>query len=81
MEDPVVQKLSRKYGKLPAQILVRHLTQRGLCVIPKSTNPARIRVYFDFEPDTKDFEEKQRLDNMVSVYFLWRPLGLRFTIT
>ena len=26
LEDPVVQKLSRKYGKSPAQILLRHLT-------------------------------------------------------
>merc|ERR1719483_75625 len=36
MQDPVIVALSKKYEKTPAQILLRHLTQRGICIIPKS---------------------------------------------
>ncbi|KAH7697694.1 oxidoreductase [Aphelenchoides avenae] len=43
LKDPLVLKLAAKYGKTPAQILLRHLVERRICVIPKSTNPERIR--------------------------------------
>ena len=36
MDDPVVKELSAKYGKTPAQILIRHLVDNGIAVIPKS---------------------------------------------
>ncbi|GMT09641.1 hypothetical protein PFISCL1PPCAC_938, partial [Pristionchus fissidentatus] len=52
MEDPVVAELARKYGKSPAQILLRHLLQREISVIPKSTNPERVKQnidIFDFQ--------------------------------
>jgi diketogulonate reductase-like aldo/keto reductase len=34
---------AKKHGKTPAQILLRHIVQRGIAAIPKSTNPERIR--------------------------------------
>jgi hypothetical protein len=42
LENPIVKRLAAKYGKSPAQILLRQLTQRGICVIPKSTNEKRL---------------------------------------
>ena len=36
LEDEAVVELSRKHGKTPAQILIRHLVQLGFVVIPKS---------------------------------------------
>jgi diketogulonate reductase-like aldo/keto reductase len=55
-EDPFksenVLKLAEKYKKSPAQILLRHLLQKGILIIPKSTNPKRIKEnadIFDFQ--------------------------------
>ncbi|TGZ52344.1 hypothetical protein CRM22_010633 [Opisthorchis felineus] len=49
---PVVKEMSAKYGKTPAQILLRHCIQRGLSVIPKTVTAARMREnleVFDFQ--------------------------------
>ncbi|KAM3716422.1 Aldo-keto reductase family 1 member [Dirofilaria immitis] len=42
MKDPLVLELAAKHKKSPAQILLRHMIQRGICVIPKSINADRI---------------------------------------
>jgi diketogulonate reductase-like aldo/keto reductase len=43
INNPKVLEVAEKYGKTPAQILLRHIVQRGIAAIPKSTNPDRIR--------------------------------------
>ena len=43
MDDPVVTAIAEKYSKTPAQILLRNLLQRGIIVLPKSTNESRIK--------------------------------------
>lgn len=51
MEDETVQEIAKKYGKTPAQILIRHGVERGLILIPKSVTPSRIESnaqIFDF---------------------------------
>ncbi|CAH2351518.1 NADPH-dependent alpha-keto amide reductase [[Candida] railenensis] len=57
---PVLEKLSSKYGKTPAQILLRYTLQRGVLPITTSSNKERqkqsIEVY-EFELDTDDVEE------------------------
>ena len=45
-EQPVVLDLADKYGKTPAQILLRFMTQKGIAVIPRSTQPEHIRENF-----------------------------------
>lgn len=42
LEDELVKKLSGKYHKTAAQILLRYLLQRGFSPIPKSVNNKRI---------------------------------------
>lgn len=52
LEHLVVVGLARKYGKTPAQVILRWHVQSGLIVIPKSARPERIREnldIFDFE--------------------------------
>uniref|UniRef100_A0A0N4ZUK1 Aldo_ket_red domain-containing protein n=1 Tax=Parastrongyloides trichosuri TaxID=131310 RepID=A0A0N4ZUK1_PARTI len=59
LQDEIVLELSKKYKKTPAQILLRHLIQRGVAVIPKSSNNKRIIEncqIFDFEIDTDDMK-------------------------
>lgn len=43
MNNQVVVDIAEKYSKTPAQVLLRHTVQRGIAVIPKSTNDGRIR--------------------------------------
>lgn len=45
--EPVVLALTKKYNKTPAQILLRFLTQKGIAVIPRSTQPEHIKENFD----------------------------------
>lgn len=55
--DPTLASIALKYGKSPAQIVIRWHLQLGLIVIPKSTHPERIRQnadVFDFALDEQD---------------------------
>lgn len=60
-----VRRLAAKYGRTPAQIVLRWELQRGLSVIPKSVHGERIREnasIFDFKLRKKDMEAMNRLD-------------------
>ena len=49
--EPAVLALAEKYGKTPAQVLLRFLTQKGIVVIPRSIKPEHIKenfALFDF---------------------------------
>uniref|UniRef100_A0A0K0DWA2 Aldo_ket_red domain-containing protein n=1 Tax=Strongyloides stercoralis TaxID=6248 RepID=A0A0K0DWA2_STRER len=57
LEDNIVLEMAKKYNRTPAQILLRHLIQREICVIPKSSNEKRIIEncqIFDFELSNDD---------------------------
>jgi diketogulonate reductase-like aldo/keto reductase len=57
LDDPALNVLSGKYGKTPAQIVLRWHLQLGNVVIPKSATPSRIREnfnVFDFILDAED---------------------------
>ena len=60
-QEPAVLALAPKYGKTPAQILLRFLIQKGIAVIPKSTDPAHIRENFDLFDFSLASEEMARL--------------------
>ena len=64
-QEPAVLALARKYGKTPAQILLRFLTQNGIAVIPRSTQPEHIRenfVLFDFTLTLDEMAQLAALD-------------------
>ena len=57
LNDPVLEDLAQKYGKSPAQIVIRWHLQNDLIVIPKSVTPERIQQnidVFDFQLDSDD---------------------------
>ncbi|WEG13042.1 aldo/keto reductase [Pullulanibacillus sp. KACC 23026] len=50
-EEPTLNQLAKKYGKTPAQIILRWDLDRGIITIPKSVTPSRIKEnadVFDF---------------------------------
>nr|CAD7401748.1 unnamed protein product [Timema cristinae] len=65
VNDPVVLKIAKNHNKTPAQILLRQIVQRGIVVIPKSSNPGRIREnfqVFDFKLTEDEMYELSLLD-------------------
>ncbi len=59
--EPVVLALTKKYNKTPAQILLRFLTQKGIAVIPRSTQPEHIKENFDLFDFTLTADEMTQL--------------------
>ena len=65
LKDPVVASIAQKHGRTPAQVVIRWHLGSGLIVIPKSSNPQRIREnvdVFDFRLDAQDMAEIAALD-------------------
>jgi 2,5-diketo-D-gluconate reductase A len=65
LEDSPFKRLAAKHSVSEAQILLRWAIQRGFAVLPKSTNPERVRSnldLFSFELDTSDMESFAQMD-------------------
>lgn len=64
-DQPIIRQLAAKYGKSPAQIVIRWHLDSGLVTIPKSVTPARIKEnfdVFDFRLDKDELGEIAKLD-------------------
>ena len=86
MEEPVFTALGKKYGKSPAQVILRWHTQMGFAVIPGSKNVNHIRDnldIFDFSLTDEEMAEIAKLDKGKRYYYrtneqleqfaVWRP--------
>ncbi|HJA27598.1 MAG TPA: aldo/keto reductase [Candidatus Limosilactobacillus intestinigallinarum] len=63
--EPTIVSLAEKYGKTPAQVLLRYLTQRQVIVIPRSTQPKHIQeniAIFDFTMTDAELQAIAALD-------------------
>ena len=63
--EQAVLALAEKYGKTPAQVLLRFLAQKGIAVIPRSTRPEHIRenfALFDFTLPAEELAKLSALD-------------------
>ena len=60
-QEPAVLDLAAKYGKTPAQILLRFLTQKGVAVIPGSRQAEHINENFELFDFALSAEEMARL--------------------
>ncbi len=71
INEPVFAELGKKYGKTPAQIILRWHTQMGFAVIPGSRNVGHIKDnlnILDFTLMEDDMKEIARLDKGVRYY-------------
>ena len=86
LNEPVFTELGEKYGKTPAQVILRWHTQMGFVVIPGSKNTAHIKDnlnILDFRLTDDEMAEIAKLDNGVRYYIrtdemlasfaAWRP--------
>jgi len=66
LSDETFAAIGRKYGKTPAQVILRWHLDNGFVVIPKSVTPSRIREnidLFDFQLDANDMRIIEALDS------------------
>ena len=71
-ENPVIGEIAAKYGKTPAQVMLRWHIQRGIVVIPKSTHMERMEEnfrVFDFTLSDEDMAVIAGLDRAESAFF------------
>ena len=64
-DSPIVAALAAKYGRPPAQIILRWHVQQGISAIPKSADPRRQRenaAVFDFALDAAEVAALAALD-------------------
>ena len=86
LQEPVFAKLGEKYGKTPAQVILRWHTQMGFVVIPGSKNVDHIRdnlniLDFTLADDEmkeiakldKDMRYYHRTDAQLQQFASWRP--------
>lgn len=86
MSEPVFEALGKKYGKTPAQIILRWHTQMGFVVIPGSKNVAHIKDNLDILDFTltknemaeiakldRDMRYYHRTDEQLRQFAAWRP--------
>jgi diketogulonate reductase-like aldo/keto reductase len=62
LTDPVITDLAAKYGKAPAQVVLRWHIEHGFCAIPKSVKPHRIAENFDVFDFALEAEEVAAID-------------------
>ena len=71
-DNPVIAEIAKKYGKTPAQVMLRWHIQRGVVVIPKSTHIERMEEnfnVFDFTLSEDDMQKIAELDKAESAFF------------
>ncbi len=62
--EPLFDELAARYGKSPAQVILRWDLQRGVTTIPKSVNQGRIQENFDLFDFELSATDLARIDGL-----------------
>lgn len=65
LNDAMIKEIAENHGKSTAQIILRWHLQRGIAIIPKSSNPERIKQnadIYDFNLSDKEMKQISALD-------------------
>uniref|UniRef100_A0A7E4VD63 Aldo_ket_red domain-containing protein n=1 Tax=Panagrellus redivivus TaxID=6233 RepID=A0A7E4VD63_PANRE len=61
---PTIQNIASNHGKTPAQVCIRWSIQNGICTIPKSRKPCRVRENADVFDFSLTLDEMRQLDEL-----------------
>ncbi len=64
LTNPILEKIAKKHGKSPAQIVLRWHLQSGVAFIPKSVHEARIKQNIDIYNFSLTAEEMAAIDGL-----------------
>jgi diketogulonate reductase-like aldo/keto reductase len=64
LEEPTVTEIAARYGRTPAQVVLRWHIEHGLCAIPKSVKPHRISENLDVFDFSLTPEEVAAIDDL-----------------
>ena len=70
IKNQVINEIAQKYNKTPAQVALKFLLQRDICIIPKSKNPSRLEENFNlnFTMNENDIKKLKKLDEGKSLF-------------
>jgi diketogulonate reductase-like aldo/keto reductase len=74
LDNPALSSIAAKYGKSPAQVLIRWSLQSGLVVIPKASSLKHLKenaAVFDFELSKEDMKTLNSFDE--KLHICWNP--------
>ncbi len=75
LENPVINEIADKHGATPAQVLIKWAVQRDTIVIPKSSNPDRIRQNLESAKLQLSEEDMKRI-RALDQHFRYLPTNL-----
>ena len=61
----VLERIGKAHGKSAAQVSLRYLVERGVCAIPRSSNPEHLKAnldVYDFELSAAEMAELKALN-------------------
>ena len=79
LEHPMVVKIAKRHQKTAAQVLMRYIAQLGIAVIPKSSNPDRIRANFEVPLQINDIDRILSITNNKNNLNVTLPLSRYLT--
>ncbi len=77
LEHPTLKLIGKKYGKSPAQIMIRWILEQGVVVLPKSANQSRIKEnaqVYDFNLEESDRRTLNELNQ--NWHCTWDPTNV-----
>jgi len=69
--EPTVTSLAAKYGKSPGQVILNWHIHRGILIIPKTANPARLSENlncYQFKMTDEEYASISNLDKHIRFY-------------
>ncbi|KAJ3119600.1 hypothetical protein HK098_005306 [Nowakowskiella sp. JEL0407] len=76
--DPILIQIGDKYGKSPAQVLIKWGLQKGLVSLPKSSNPTRIEQNMDMQWTIGE-QDMATLDSLEEGFVAgWDPTDMKW---
>ncbi len=64
LKHPVVEAIAKAHNKSPGQVLLRHLVQQQIIVIPKSVSAERVKQNFELWDFSLSLEEMKQLNDL-----------------